>query len=83
MNSSNKVIDLIKESYKYFYYLLQKEKQDFYSIGYLKQIVQIIDMKPAHSNYDELIDETELIKKLKLSFELEINMLLYLLEQID
>ncbi len=39
MNSSNKVIDLIKESYKYFYYLLQKEKQDFYSIGYLKQIV--------------------------------------------
>ena len=40
-------------------------------------------MKPAHSNYDELIDETKLIKKLKLSFELEINILLYLLEQID
>ena len=75
MNSLNKVIDLIKESYKYFYNLLEKEKQDYYSIGYLKQIVEIIDMKTAYSNYDELIDATKLIKKLKLKtpFLYEIN----------
>ena len=66
MNSWNKVIDLIKESYNHFYNLWEKEKQDYYAIGYLKQIVEIIDKKLAYWNYDELIDETKLIKKLKL-----------------
>ena len=75
MNSLNKVIDLIKESYKYYYNLLEKEKQDFYSLNYLKQIAEIIDLKTAYSNYNELIDATRLIKKLKLKtpFLYEIN----------
>ena len=71
----NKVIDLMKESYKYFYNLLENEKQDYYKINYLKQIVEITDMKTAYSNFDELIDATKLINKFKLKtpFLYEIN----------
>ena len=75
MESLNKVIDLMKESYKYFYNLLNNEKQDFYTIDYLKQIVEIIDVKTAYSNFDELIDASKLISKFKLKTPLlyEIN----------
>ena len=75
MESFNKVIDLMKESYKYFYNLLNNEKQDFYTIDYLKQIVEIIDVKTAYSNFDELIDASNLISKFKLKnpFLYEIN----------
>ena len=75
MESLNKVIDLMKESYKYFYNLLENEKQDYYSLNYLKQIVEIIDMKTAYSNYDELIEAIDLINKFKLKtpFLYEIN----------
>ena len=75
MEYVNKVIDLMKESYKYFYNLLENEKQDYNSINYLKQIVEITDMKTAYSNFDELIDATKLMNKFKLKtpFLYEIN----------
>ena len=75
MEYLNKVIDLMKESYKYFYNLLENEKQDYYTLDYLKQIVEITDMKTAYSNYDELIDSMNLITKFKLKtpFLYEIN----------
>lgn len=75
MEYLNKVIDLMKESYKYFYNLLENEKQDYYTLDYLKQIVEITDMKTAYSNYDELIDAMNLITKFKLKtpFLYEIN----------
>ena len=75
MESLNKIIELMKESYKYFYNLLNNEKQDFYTIDYLKQIVEIVDVKTAYSNFDELIDASNLISKFKLKTPLlyEIN----------
>ena len=75
MEYLNKVIDLMKESYKFFYNLLENEKQDYYSLNYLKQIVEVTDFKTAYSNHDELIDATNLIKKFKLKtpFLYEIN----------
>ena len=65
MEYLNKVIDLMKESYKFFYNLLENEKQDYYTLNYLKQVVEITDMKTAYSNYDELIDAINLINKFK------------------
>ena len=75
MDYVNKVIELMKESYKYFYNLLENEKQDYYSLNYLKQIVEIIDMKTAYSNCDELMEAINLINKFKLKtpFLYEIN----------
>ena len=75
MESLNKVIDIMKESYKYFYNLLENEKQDYYSLNYLKQMVEITDMKTAYSNYDELMEAINLINKFKLKtpFLYEIN----------
>ena len=75
MEYLNKVIDLMKESYKFFYNLLEYEKQDYYTLNYLKQVVEITDMKTVYSNYDELIDATNLINKFKLKtpFLYEIN----------
>ena len=75
MEYLNKVIDLMKESYKFFYNLLEYEKQDYYTLNYLKQVVEITDMKTVYSNYDELIDAINLINKFKIKtpFLYEIN----------
>ena len=56
MENLNKVIDLMKESYKYFYNLLDNEKQDYYTLDYLKQIVEITELKTVYSNFDELMN---------------------------
>ena len=75
MENLNKVIDLMKESYKYFYNLLDNEKQDYYTLDYLKQIVEITELKTVYSNFDELMDASDLISKfkLKIPFLYEIN----------
>ena len=59
----NKAIDLMKESYKYYYNLLNNEKQDFYSLDYLNKIEEIIDIKTVYSNFDELIEASKLVDK--------------------
>ena len=71
----NKVIDLMKESYKYYYNLLNNEKQDFYTLDYLNKTEEIIDIKTVYSNCDELIEATKLVDKFssKTSFLYKIN----------
>ena len=75
MNNFNKVIDLIKESYRYYYNLLNNEKQDFYTLDYLNKITEIIDIQTVYSNCDEIIEATKLIDKFssKISFLYRIN----------
>jgi WD40 repeat protein len=63
MNDFNKVIDLVKESYKYYYNLLNNEKQDFYTLDYLNKITEILDIQTIYANFDELIEAIELISK--------------------
>ena len=62
----NQVLDLIKESYKYYYNLLNNEKQDYYTLDYLNKIVEIIDIQTIYSNFDELIDAAKLVDKFSL-----------------
>ena len=62
----NHVLDLIKESYKYYYNLLNNEKQDYYTLDYLNKIVEIIDIQTIYSNFDELIDAAKLVDKFSL-----------------
>ena len=71
----NKVIDLMKEGYKYYYNLLNNEKQDFYTLDYLNKVPEILDMQTVYSNFDELIEATKLIDKFssKTSFLYRIN----------
>ena len=59
----NQVLDLVKESYKYYYRLLNNEKQDYYTLDYLNKIVEIIDIQTIYSNVDELIDAAKLVDK--------------------
>ena len=61
MNSFNKVIDVIKGSYKYVYNLLDNEKQNFYTLNYLNKIVEIIDIQTVYTNFDEIIQATNYI----------------------
>ena len=63
MKYFNQVIDVIKESYKYYYNLLENEKQDFYTIDYLNKIVEILDIQTLYSNLDELVEATNLVAK--------------------
>ena len=75
MKNFNKVIDLMKESYRYYYNLLNNEKQDFYTLDYLNKITEIIDIQAVYSNFDELIEANKLIDKFssKISFLYRIN----------
>ena len=63
MKYFNQVVDVIKESYKYYYNLLENEKQDFYTIDYLNKIVEILDIQTLYSNFDELVEATNLVAK--------------------
>jgi hypothetical protein len=42
----------MKESYKYYYNLLNNEKQDFYTLDYLNKVPEILDMQTVYSNFD-------------------------------
>ena len=59
----NQVMDIIKESYKYYYNLLNNEKQDFYTLDYLNRIEEIIEIKTVYSNFDEIIEASNLVDK--------------------
>ena len=56
-------MDIIKESYKYYYNLLNNEKQDFYTLDYPNKIEEIIEIKTVYSNFDEIIEASNLVGK--------------------
>ena len=61
MKYFNKLIDVMKECYKYFYNLLDNEKQNYFTLNYLNKIVEIIDVTTVYSNFDEIIQATNFI----------------------
>ena len=68
-------MDIIKESYKYYYNLLNNEKQDFYILDNLNRIDEIFEIKTVYSNFDEIIETSNLIDKFssKTSFLIKIH----------
>ena len=78
MISFNKVIDVIKECYKYFYNLLDNEKQNYYTLNYLNKIVEIIGVQTVYTNFDDIIQATNFIdnftnKKTHFLYRIETN----------
>ena len=59
----NYVIDVMKESYKYFYLMLSKEKKEYDDLTFLKQIEEIYNIKSFYSNYDDIINAYKFIDK--------------------
>ena len=50
----NKVNDIVKECYKYFYIILSSEKRDFNELNFLRQMTEITDIKTDYYNCFEL-----------------------------
>ena len=46
----NQIIEIMKESYKYFYLILSNEKQDYNNINFIRQISEIYDIKTEYYN---------------------------------
>ena len=49
----NQIIEIMKESYKYFYLILSNEKQDYNNINFIRQISEIYDIKTEYINNSE------------------------------
>ena len=75
----NHVIDVMKESYKYFYIMLSKEKKEYKDLSFLREIAEINNIKSFYSNYDDIskaykfIDKFGLNNKLYYSYEIKID----------
>ena len=46
----NQIIDIMKESYKYYYIIILNEKQDYNNINFIRQISEIYDIKTDYYN---------------------------------
>ena len=77
INYLNYVIDVMKESYKYFYLMLSKEKKTYTDITFLSSISEINNIKSFYLNYEEFSEANKLIDKFglnnKLYYYYEIN----------
>ena len=75
----NNVIDVMKESYKYFYLMLSKEKKLYTDITFLSSISEIENIKSFYLNYDEISEANKIIDKFGLnnkfyySYEIKID----------
>ena len=63
----NHIIDIIKESYKYFYLMLSKEKKEFNDLTFLRQIEEIYNIKQFYSNYDDISNANKSIEKFSIN----------------
>ena len=52
INYLNKVIDVMKECYKYFYLMISKEKKEYNDLNFLREISEINTIKSLYSSYD-------------------------------
>ena len=50
----NKVVDIVKECYKYYYLILSREKRDFNELNFLRQATEITDIKTDYYNCIDL-----------------------------
>ena len=66
----NHVIDVMKESYKYFYLMLSKEKKEYKDLTFLREIAEINNIKSFYSNYDDISKAYKLIDKFGLDNKL-------------
>ena len=75
----NYVIDVISESYKYFYIMLSKEKKEYKDIKFLREISEIDNIKSFFSNYEDIskaykfIDKFEANGKSFYSYDIKID----------
>ena len=58
----NKNVDIIKECYKYFYFILSSEKRDFNELNFLRQITEITDIRTDYNNYSDLSKAIKIIE---------------------
>ena len=61
MDKLNQILDIIKESYKYFYAILSNEMKDYNNLDFLKQITEIVDIKCEYNGFDDLLESMKLI----------------------
>ena len=57
----NKIIEIMKECYRYFYLMISNENPDFNSLNFLKQITEIIDIKTFYSNFNSISKAMKMI----------------------
>ena len=66
----NYVIDVMKESYKYFYIMLTKEKKEYKDLNFLQEIQEINNIKSSYLNYDDITNAYKFIDKFGLDNKL-------------
>ena len=75
----NQVIEVMKETYKYFYIMLAKEKKEFDEIKFLREISEINNIKSFYSNYEDIsyankfIDKFGINNNVYYSYEIKID----------
>ena len=75
----NYIIDVMKESYKYFYNMISKEKKEFNDLIFLREIAEINNIKSFYTNFDDIdnagfyIDNFSSKNKLYYSYNIKID----------
>ena len=78
IDNLNQIIDIIKESYNYFYSMLEKEKQDYQNLDFLKQIGEFLGIETEYNNLSDIIRITKQLENFDLykdifSYKFQIN----------